>query len=45
MSLRGKDVRQSLKVPVQGVCIVVLSIAVFLIWLGFLTVVTKVLMG
>ena len=37
--------RQSLKAPLQGVCVVVGCIAAFLVWLGLLVVLTKAIMG
>lgn len=40
-----KDAFQTLKVPLQGICIVVLCCAAFIVWLGLLAVLTKAIMG
>ena len=43
--LRNKEVRQALKTPLRSVLVVVVSIVAFMIWLGVLVVLTKLLMG
>ena len=37
--------KKSLKVPIQGICIVLLSIVWFLIWLGCMVIVAKLIFG
>ena len=43
--LRNKEVRQALKTPLRSVCVVVTCIIAFMVWLGILVVITKLLMG
>ena len=46
MDLRAyKETLNSLKTPMQGVFVVVLCTVVFVVWLGVLVVITKLLMG
>ena len=46
MDLRAyKETLNSLKTPMQGVFVVVLCTVAFVVWLGVLVVITKLLMG
>lgn len=46
MDLRAyKETLNSLKTPMQGVFVVVLCAVAFVVWLGVLVVITKLLMG
>ena len=46
MDLRAyKETLNSLKTPMQGVFVVVLCTVAFVVWLGVLIVITKLLMG
>lgn len=45
LRLRNNERMSALKSPLQGICILVLSSVLFIIWLGALVAITKALMG